>query len=80
MNTTAPLTTERERPAAQTALDRVRQNVARIQTLAHTAIDDLDPALTIAHARALRSTLFRAERDGVDVSKLKIEGDERCPR
>jgi hypothetical protein len=47
----------------------LREEVRRTQQLAHEAIDALDPALAIAHCRALRSLLWRAENQQIDLTQ-----------
>jgi hypothetical protein len=65
-NPTQPLRwSERERTLAE---------VQAIQERARRAIDRLDPAGAIAEARALRSALWHAEREGVSLTEPNQEG------
>ena len=48
--------------------DHVREEVRRTQRLAHDAVDALDPPLAIAHCRSLRSMLWRAQNQKVDLT------------
>jgi len=51
------------------AASQAREEVRRTQHLAHAAIDALDPPLAIAHCRSLRSMLWRARNQKIDLAE-----------
>jgi hypothetical protein len=52
---------------------QLRAELAQTQGAACDAIHRLDPAVAIAHCRALRSLLWRAERSGIDLTNAGRE-------
>ena len=63
-------------PSAGTTKDQeaehMRREVRRIQRLALDAVDGLDIAVGIAHLRSLRSLLWRARNQKIDLADLAI--------
>ena len=60
------------------AASQARQEIRRTQQLAHAAIDALDPPLAVALCRSLRSMLWRARNEKIDLSEPATgsEGEE----
>jgi hypothetical protein len=56
--------------------DQLRREVRRIQRLALEAVAALDVTSGIAHCRALRSLLWRADSLGLDLSDRVTEEEE----
>jgi hypothetical protein len=54
---------------------RAREEIRRTQHLAHAAIDALDPPLAIAHCRSLRSMLWRAWNEKIDLTSPEAHDD-----
>ena len=67
-------------PSARTTTDReaehMRREVRRIQRLALDAVEGLDIAVGIAHLRSLRSLVWRARGEKIDLNEPVI-GSER---
>ena len=57
------------------AARQVRAAVRRTQHLAHAAIDALDPPLAIAYCRSLRSMLWRAQNQKIDLTESAAHDD-----
>jgi hypothetical protein len=55
------------------AANQVREEVRRTQHLIHAAVDALDPPLAIAHCRSLRSMLWRARNEKIDLTDPATE-------
>jgi hypothetical protein len=51
------------------AARQAQEEVRRTRQLAHAAIDALDPPLAIAHCRSLRSLLWRARNEKIDLTE-----------
>jgi len=49
--------------------ERTRREVRRIQRLALDAVEALDIAVAIAHCRSLRSMLWRARNEKIDLTE-----------
>ena len=62
---------EKDAEARTRALTQFADEARRAMALAHEAVDRLDPGGIIAHARTLKSTVWRAERAGVTLLDLK---------
>jgi hypothetical protein len=54
---------------------QARAEIRRTQHLAHAAIDALDPPLAIAHCRSLRSMLWRARNEQIDLTESAAHND-----
>ncbi len=70
------MTTTRHAPAEDPGTRQLREELARAKAAAHEAIDRNDPAQAIAFMRALRSLLWRAEKDGIALDTNRDGGTQ----
>jgi hypothetical protein len=70
--TTSPTPT---RTAKDQEAELVQREVRRIQQLAREAVDELDIAVGIAHLRSLRSLLWRARNENIDLTEPAAHND-----
>ena len=66
-------------PDTNEIASQTREEIRRTQHLAHAAIDALDPPLAIAHCRSLRSMLWRARNEKIDLTEPAAHDESAEP-